>query len=343
MPMTTWVGRKPAISSASWSATEQLSTTAAMSATVPDCMCDEALPLAADAADRPVPVVVDLEDERLGELGPDVERRAGGERLVLVALPDPAPEGHLAARLRRAAADRRRGRDRARRVGSPRPGPSAGGRRPGRRSRPPRPDQLAGRDAAGDEIVADRDEELWLVAVEAERDHARRRAAARTSFANAFIASHRLERVGVARRGGCRPDATCGGGRELGGRSVAAAPALSRRRVSRSSSWSAPRSGPGRRRPTGRRRSRRSARGRRTAAPSEASAASPVSASMRRIPEPMLRSPVMTKPPIWPLRGSACRRTARGCSRRPGPSGRARRTSRRRTRRRRRRSPRPSS
>ncbi len=40
IPMTTWVGRKPAISSASWRATEQLSTTAAMSATVPDCMCD---------------------------------------------------------------------------------------------------------------------------------------------------------------------------------------------------------------------------------------------------------------------------------------------------------------
>ena len=40
MPITTWVGRKPAISSASWSATAQLSTTAAMSATVPDCMCE---------------------------------------------------------------------------------------------------------------------------------------------------------------------------------------------------------------------------------------------------------------------------------------------------------------
>ena len=38
IPITTWVGRKPAISSASWSATAQLSTTAAMSATVPDCM-----------------------------------------------------------------------------------------------------------------------------------------------------------------------------------------------------------------------------------------------------------------------------------------------------------------
>ena len=38
MPITTWLGRKPAISSASWRATAQLSTTALMSATVPDCM-----------------------------------------------------------------------------------------------------------------------------------------------------------------------------------------------------------------------------------------------------------------------------------------------------------------
>ena len=38
IPMTTWLGRKPAISSASWRATAQLSTTAPMSATVPDCM-----------------------------------------------------------------------------------------------------------------------------------------------------------------------------------------------------------------------------------------------------------------------------------------------------------------
>ena len=33
-----------------------------------------------------------------------------------------------------------------------------------------------------------------------------------------------------------------------------------------------------------------------------ASAPSPVTASMRRIPEPMLRSPVIRKPPIWPRR-----------------------------------------
>ena len=40
----------------------------------------QALALAADAPDRPVAVLVDLEHERLGELGADVERRAGGGR-----------------------------------------------------------------------------------------------------------------------------------------------------------------------------------------------------------------------------------------------------------------------
>ena len=54
----------------------------------------EALPLAADAAHRAEALVVDLEDERLGELGPDVESRARGEVVGPVALPDPAPEGH---------------------------------------------------------------------------------------------------------------------------------------------------------------------------------------------------------------------------------------------------------
>ena len=54
----------------------------------------EALALAPDAADRAVAGLVDLEDERLGELGPDVEGGAGGERLLAVALPDAAPEGH---------------------------------------------------------------------------------------------------------------------------------------------------------------------------------------------------------------------------------------------------------
>jgi hypothetical protein len=54
----------------------------------------QTLTLAADAADRTVPGLVDLEHESLRELGPDVERRARGERLLLFSLPDPAPEGH---------------------------------------------------------------------------------------------------------------------------------------------------------------------------------------------------------------------------------------------------------
>ena len=60
----------------------------------------QALPLPSDAADGAVGVIVDLENERLGELGPDVERRAGGERLLAIVLPEPTEEGH-ALRIRR--------------------------------------------------------------------------------------------------------------------------------------------------------------------------------------------------------------------------------------------------
>ena len=38
----------------------------------------EALSFTADATDRAQALVIDLEDQRLGELGTDVERRAGG-------------------------------------------------------------------------------------------------------------------------------------------------------------------------------------------------------------------------------------------------------------------------
>src|SRR5205823_10795918 len=56
-------------------------------------------PLAAPAnpPDGAVALIVDLEDERLRKLGADVERRTGRERRLLVTLPYPAPEGHLAA------------------------------------------------------------------------------------------------------------------------------------------------------------------------------------------------------------------------------------------------------
>jgi hypothetical protein len=41
-----------------------------------------------------VAVVADIEDEGFGELGPDVEGGAGGQRLLAVALQEPAEEGH---------------------------------------------------------------------------------------------------------------------------------------------------------------------------------------------------------------------------------------------------------
>ena len=140
MPMMTWLERKPAISSASWSATWQLSTTAAMSATVPDCMCARPLPLAADAAHGGRAVLVDIEHERLGELGAHVERRARGKPVRLGPLQEAAPEGHARRRPRAASvaeswsriasqsgAQRRRAACRA-------PGPSPAGRRRGHRS-----------------------------------------------------------------------------------------------------------------------------------------------------------------------------------------------------------------
>ena len=94
------------------------------------------------------------------------------------------------------------------------------GRPPGRSRRVPRPwaipgrppprpsragiasvDQVAGRDPAGDEVVADRDEELRLVSVEAERDDARPERAA-------DVSGGRLERVhrGVRERRGDEAD-----------------------------------------------------------------------------------------------------------------------------------------
>ncbi len=82
--------------------------------------------------------------------------------------------------------------------------------------------------------------------------------------------------------------------------SPAPPPALSRRLVSRSSSWSA-----ATRSSTASTFWAPSPAAARSSAPNRsrtrASAAAPVTASIRRMPEPMLRSPVMRKPPIWPL------------------------------------------
>jgi len=54
----------------------------------------EALALPADAPHGPLVLGVDLEDQRLRELRPDIERGAGNQLLTAVALPEPAQEGH---------------------------------------------------------------------------------------------------------------------------------------------------------------------------------------------------------------------------------------------------------
>src|SRR6185436_16803708 len=135
----------------------------------------QALAFATDAAYRPVPGLVDLEDQRLGELGPDVEGRARGKAGLAIALPDAEPEGHSA--LRRAVRpdcvtnglEGRRQPLAARSL-------SLGHLRPAAAT-PVHPghgdaDEVAGGDAARDEVVADGDEDLGLVGIQSERDDA---------------------------------------------------------------------------------------------------------------------------------------------------------------------------
>ena len=54
----------------------------------------ETLAFPADAPDGSATLGVDLEDERLRELGPHVERGAGSQLRAPVALPEPSQEGH---------------------------------------------------------------------------------------------------------------------------------------------------------------------------------------------------------------------------------------------------------
>src|SRR3954447_15559290 len=192
MPMTTWVGRKPAISSASWSATAQLSTTAAMSATVPDCMCDRPWRLRPTPRTVPCPVSSISNTSALANSVPM-------SSAVQAAGTPPSPRPHM----------RRRNDTQAASSAGPTPaGPAAGLTRSGAvghrgphgRDRVPEPlpsralplchlgpaataaidaahgalDERTGRDATRDEVVAHRDEQLRLVRVEPERDDAAR-------------------------------------------------------------------------------------------------------------------------------------------------------------------------
>ena len=110
----------------------------------------EALALAPDAPDDADAARVDLEHERLGELGADVEGRAGGRRGLVGATPDPAQEGHPAPPTPAASRTSSRAAARpSRRVplpwaisGRPPPLPVEPGHRP--------LDEVAGRDALRD-------------------------------------------------------------------------------------------------------------------------------------------------------------------------------------------------
>ena len=131
----------------------------------------QALALAPDATDRAVAVRVDVEDQRLGELGADVQRRARGEGLVAVALPDPTPERHQASVPRRVVIAARASGSPSRLVPLPwaMPGRASasaldGGHRGG--------DEVPRGDARPDEVVGDGHEQLGLVRVQAERHDA---------------------------------------------------------------------------------------------------------------------------------------------------------------------------
>ena len=242
------------------------------------------------------------------------------ERRPLVAVPDAAQERHL----RRLAAPaggavsrgRRRGRPTAARtaaIASPSPSrrvplPWAISGRP-----PPRPsialtaclDERAGGDATRDEVVADRDEQLRLVGIEAERDDAARQRAADV-LGEALERVDRLE-VERSRPRTRRPGATSSArrgdvARASGGRRRAPAfgGGASSRAARPGARRSAPRPPPADVRPTA--SAARSSGANRSSI--RRSAAAPVTASMRRIPDPMLRSPVMTKLPIWPRRAA---------------------------------------
>ena len=106
MPMTTWVGPEPGHLLGFLERDRAVVDHRGDVRDGPRLHVRETLALAPDAANRPVTGAIDVEDERLGELGADVERRAGGQGLLAVALPDPTPEGHqapVASRARRSA------------------------------------------------------------------------------------------------------------------------------------------------------------------------------------------------------------------------------------------------
>src|SRR5688500_4525465 len=177
MPMMTWLERKPAISSASWRATWQLSTTALMSATVPDCMCERPCRL------RPTPCTVAVPSGLISNtraFANSVPTSSAVQAASLVLSPPFRKRRQKATRLcpvtqRRfeCLADSGQG---TRQPIAPRPA-GLGHLRPAAAlavdQRRAVADERAGTHAARHEVVAHRYEELRLIGFEPERDHAR--------------------------------------------------------------------------------------------------------------------------------------------------------------------------
>src|ERR1035437_1911400 len=180
MPMTHCVGRNPAISSASCSATEQLSTTALISVTVPDCICARPWRL------RPTPRTVPMSLSSISKTSA-LTNSVPMSSAVQAARADSSswpqilrqnatgrsPICRLFPCRSKCIRDRSHGRRdsisvRSHALGHLRPAAAAPRHRAHRDL-----DQLPGRDPTLDQILADRDEYLRRLGVEGEGDHAR--------------------------------------------------------------------------------------------------------------------------------------------------------------------------
>src|SRR4051794_35031135 len=174
IPMTTSVGRKPAISSASWSATAQLSTTAAMSATVPDCMCERPWRLRPTPRTVPCPEASMSKTSALANSVPtssavqaasaSVESRCQIFRQK--AIRRPSGSGRLETR-----PDRREGVAESVAAGALPLGHLRAAAPPALHERHGTADEVAGGDATADERGRDADEQLGLVGVHPDSDH----------------------------------------------------------------------------------------------------------------------------------------------------------------------------
>src|SRR4051794_25790606 len=261
----------------------------------------ETLALAPDPADGAEPFVVDLEDQCLGELRPDVERGAGGQSLGPLALPDPAPERHQPPAPSRPAIDSRTALSASANPSRLVPIPCAICGRPPPFAPIGSAATLTRSPADSPRSIRSSDTVTQICGASASRNIAMTPlpSSARTSFDAALSAS--IDSYGSVAITAWAPGATSSArAASSAGFGTPAPPSRARRFASRRSCCSDPiRSGTRSTDWAPTSSATWSSVSRR--ARMYSSAPAPVSASMRRCPEPMLRSPVITKLPIWPV------------------------------------------